>query len=605
MSDFLISLDKRFSAADLARLSRMPYTYRRPEGTGFEFPWGNVAVLSERFGQNVFHRDGTLVAWVGDLVPEVSNSLLESLVNHVSNLRSGAKAGSNHRSAECVLDKINGCYAFVIADAQGFSVITDPMNFVQVYVATDEHGRTASVGTHPDLVARAGGQAGSLDLISIGEFLNAGTPLFPNTAYQRVKELHPGSVYGFLASDEGRRMKRSIYWTPPEENRDGHSEKALCEELREILLSIVRARCGVNRAGVFLSGGLDSRLIMAAVPESVECVGLTFANAPNRETRTARRVAACYHRDWVLLLRGKDYLADCLVDAVRLTGCEYEWTTGQVIALAAELDKLGLDVILEGTLFNDYFTGFCAREWQREKRWGGLLPSRYRKTDWDYAEQIAGFWRTNLCGDALESMHERRQRTYDMFADTRRGSVAEWMEIYPFTQDPTVGYWPAERRTLPVRLVAMDRKALEFSFRCPIELKLGSRLYTEAVCGIYGPGNHIPSANNGVRPGSRHWSRLAQRTVHELKRGGLKLMERLGRPVTVQTSWHYYQQYWRESGKMKQLCEEYGPNLDDFDGALLKGRGRDLLALPDLYWEYGFRLLQLAVWRALIRGYQL
>jgi asparagine synthase (glutamine-hydrolysing) len=604
MSDFLLSLDKRFSPGKLVNLAQMPYPYRRPEGEAFGFPWGNLAVLQERFGKNVFRINGAVVAWVGDLVTEVSKTLLESLVSHTSNLRDGAGAGRGDLGSESVLDKLNGCFAFIIADAQGFSIITDPMNFVQVYAATDGRGRVSAVGTHPDLVASVGGQAGSLDLTSLGEFLNAGTPLFPNTVYQNVKELHPGSVYGVIVSGEGRRMKRNIYWTPPDENRDGYSENDLSEELREILLSIVRARCRVSKAGVFLSGGLDSRLIMAAVPESVQCVGLTFSNAPNRETRTARRVAECYHREWVLLLRRKDYLADCLVDAVRLTGCEFEWTTGQVIAFAKELEQLRLDVILEGTLFNDYFTAFCAREWEPEKRWGGFLPSRYRKTDWNYLEQISAFWRAHLIGNTLDLMQGRRQRTYDMFADTRRGSIAEWMEIYPFTQDPTVGYWPAERRTLPVRLVAMDRRTLDFSFRCPIELKLGSRLYTKAVCGIYGAGKRIPNANNGVRPGSGHWSRLAQRTVHELKRGGIKLRERLGQPAPVQTSWHDYQRYWRESPRLRQLCREYEANLDEFDDVLIKGGGRDLLGATDLYWEYGFRLLQLAVWREVIRSYK-
>jgi hypothetical protein len=339
------------------------------------------------------------------------------------------------------------------------------------------------------------------------------------------------------------------------------------------------------------------------VPESVECVGLTFSNNANRETRTAERVAACYNREWLLLSREQEYLADCLLDAVKLTGCEYEWTCAQVIGVAKQVESLNLDVILEGTLFNDYFTAFCAREWQPEKRWAGILPSRHRRTDWNYIDQIGGFWRRNLSSQTLGLMQQRRQKTYDTFADPKRGSLAEWMEIYPFTQDPTVGYYPAERRTLPIRLVAMDRRALEFSFRCPIELKLGSRLYKKAACAIYGKGNSIPNANDGVRPGSGHWSRLAQRAVHETRRRGTRLRGRLGGKAEVQHSWHDYQRYWRESPKLRRLCDDYGPNLDEFDGLFNEGKARDLLASTDLHWESGFRLLQLAVWRSLRRGY--
>jgi hypothetical protein len=601
MSDFLINLGNTPAPEDTVKQMQMSFRNRRPEGKCFEFSWGTLSVLEERFGKNLFNVDGAVVVWVGDLLANLSEDVLESLVRLARGVRSDA-GGQNSFRSHAVLDQFNGSFAFVIADTDGFSVITDPMNYVQVYAATDSRGMVTSVGTQPDLVARVGGQAQSLDLTSLAEFLNAGTPLFPNTSYSNVKEIQPASVHTVACGNQGQRLSRVEYWSPPVEVREGYNEATLVDELREVLLAIIRARCQVGKAGVFLSGGLDSRLIMAAVPQTVECVGLTFANHLNRETRTARRVAACYQREWIPLIRDPDYLANCLLDAVKLTGCEYEWTCAQVIGVADALAPLGLDVILEGTLFNDYFTAFCAREWQLQKRWYGLFPSYYRKTNWDFLNQISGFWRKHFRAEVLREMGARRQATYDRLVDPRRGSIAEWLEIHPFTQDPTVGYYPAERRILPVRLVAMDRRALDFSFRCPIELKLGGRLYAKAACSIYGKGKKIPNANDGVRPGSGHCSRLAQRAIHEVKRKGTRFLARMrGRPQ-VPHSWHDYQRYWRESARLRNLCQHYGPNLDEFDGVLIEGRGRELLANLDLHWEYGFRLLQLAVWRELQRG---
>jgi asparagine synthase (glutamine-hydrolysing) len=605
MSDFLLTLGQGGGAADLAKMAQSIYPGRHPESRRFEFPWGSLAVLEERFGNNIYHANGAVVAWVGDLLTTTSEKFFEDLLSFTKDVRNRPGTGEGSKLSHATLDLLNGSFAFMIADARGFSVITDLMNYVQVYMASDEQGHILSVGTHPDLVASVGGQAAKLDLTSVGEFLNAGTPLFPNTVYSNVKELSPGSIYSVAVSNQGQRTNRGIYWVPPYEVRTGYDEGVLAEELRNVLLSIVRSRCEVGKAGVFLSGGLDSRLIMAAVPESVECVGLTFSNNANRETRTAKRVAACYNREWLLLSREQEYLADCLVDAVKLTGCEYEWTCAQVIGVAKQVESLNLDVILEGTLFNDYFTAFCAREWQLEKRWGGLLPSQYRTIPWNYLDQIAGFCRRNLSGKILGLMQQRRQKTYHTLADPKRGSPAEWMEIYPFSQDPSVGYYPAERRTLPIRLAAMDRRALDFSFRCPIELKLGGRLYRQVARTIYGNGNRIPNANDGVRPDSGHWSRLIQRGVHELKRKGNKFIGQLRGRAEIPHSWHDYQRYWRESAKLRQLCHEYGPNLDEFDGLLIEGRGRDLLASTDLHWEFGFRLLQLAVWRKLTRRYTL
>lgn len=601
MSDFLVSLNQAFSGAELVKQMQALYPSPGPKGTAFEFPWGKVAVLEERFGKNHFERDGTLLAWVGDPLIRFSDEFIDSLVRFHRELQRVGESEGKRLVSQPVLGQLNGSFAFAIADLRSVTLITDLMNYVQVYAATDSAGEVCSAGTHPDLVARVGGQNHDLDFTSMGEFLNAGTPLFPNTVYSRVKELSPASIYAVDSSEPGKQTRRFEYWTPPREVREGYNERAAVEELRELLLAMVRDRCQVNKVGVFLSGGLDSRLIMAAVPRDVECVGLTFANNPNRETRIAQRVADCYQRQWVPLIRDPEYLANCLLDSVKLTGCEYEWTCAQVIGVADALRPLNLDVLLEGTLFNDYFTGFCAREWQMQKRWGGLLPSTYRKTDWDFRTQISAFWREHLAGELLGRMQARRQATYDALADPQRGSVAEWLEIHPFTQDPTVGYYPAERRRLPVRLVAMDRRALEFSFRCPIELKVGGRLYHRAITGIYGRGRHIPNASDGVRPGSGHWSRLFQRGVHELKRRRTRLLTRLRGRVHVPHSWHHYQHYWRTSPKLRDLCAEYGANLDEFDGLLPAGRGRELLAQRELHWEYGFRLLQLAVWRKLTR----
>ena len=122
---------------------------------------------------------------------------------------------------------------------------------------------------------------------------------------------------------------------------------------------------------------------------------------------------------------------------------------------------------------------------------------------------------------------------------------------------------------------------------------------------IYGVGSRIPSANDGVRPGSRHWSRLAQRAVRKIQDCKARCLEKMGRELPVQHSWHDYQRYWKESSKLAELIQEYGENLDQFDGHVFNGRGLDLLKRKEIDWKSGFRLLQLAVWRRITEDYRL
>ncbi|MHC4808163.1 MAG: hypothetical protein ACYTBX_18175, partial [Planctomycetota bacterium] len=83
-----------------------------------------------------------------------------------------------------------------------------------------------------------------------------------------------------------------------------------------------------------------------------------------------------------------------------------------------------------------------------------------------------------------------------------------------------------------------------------------------------------------------------------------RILEKLGKEPRVQGSWHDYQKYWRESEKLDQLRQQYGANLNQFDGILFKDSGQELLENKDLDWHYGFRLLQLAVWLGIIGEYR-
>src|SRR5256885_16808637 len=114
MSDFLIDLKQSPSSRDLVGLMQMPYSHRHPEGKQLSFPWGRVGILQERFGQNLFQSNGTLVAFVGDPVNKISQGFIESLIDHVFKLRS-QPASTASIPAGSMLDRLNGSVAFLAA----------------------------------------------------------------------------------------------------------------------------------------------------------------------------------------------------------------------------------------------------------------------------------------------------------------------------------------------------------------------------------------------------------------------------------------------------------------------------------------------------------
>ncbi len=606
MSDFLIRLNSQYDGRSLLSLVKKPYGKRSPEGRFFSFPWGSVAVLEEHLArnENIITRDSLIFAWVGDLVTDMKEDFLESFINRLAYLQNDfGKVGVSLETDE-LFEKLNGAFAIVLANTTSFCIISDPLSFVPVYIGRDENNEIVSLGTHPDLVACITGKPLKSDLVSLAEFLNSGNCTFPNTMYTNVKEMNPGSLHITNITENQKATTRDfIYWSLPEEIHQPYDENELAEELRHALLAAVADRCDAGKAAVLLSGGLDSRAIMAAVPKSVECFGLTFCDRLNRETMIASRVAKCYDRDWVSLVRGSEFLGNSIVDVVKFTGCEFEWVNAHNAGFVDEIARYDVDFLLSGQQFDAYLKTLFAPDMVPIRRMRGILPTRYEKRSFDYADNLADFWKQRIVEPIGTDVYNRRKRYYEENVDENRSSV-EWLNVYPFSQDREGAYWVADRRVLPLRLVAADRRILDFAFKCPVELKLNNRIFLKAALGIYGRGASIPCANDSVRPNSGYWLRAAQVVARKFQNRTSLMLQKLGKKPKVQHSWSDYQTYWEESDKLTELIQEYGKNISEFDAKLFKRPGRGLLKSKQLRFEWGFRLLQLAIWRHIVKDYR-
>lgn len=605
MSDFLISLVPKSSARSPLEVLTILYGAGRPHGESFTFPWGHLAVLHEPLvrGRSIAAQGDRVCAWVGDLLLDDREARPEELAGHLDRL--SRRHGANGLAKDPFFDCLNGAFAIVFADSEGVSLITDPLNAVPVYFALDDAGRVVAAGTHADVVAAFAGPGCSLDLASAGEFLNRGTPMFPHTMHTHVKEFAPGSFHRLtVAPPSVVDVGSQVYWSPPPEDQKGCSKEQFARELTEALRAAVSRRCHGHRVAVKLSGGLDSRVILAAVPRSVECVTVTFCDELNREAVTARRVAQAYARPWTPLFREHEYIANHFVRAVRLSGCEHEWLHAHGAGLASEILQNDVTCVLDGQWSNAFLRLYFAGDLARIRRLGGLLPPRYEKVAFDYAGQIGCFCARYLAAGVLERMRSRRQEFCEHHHDPGRSSLAEWLDNYPLTQEAPLSTWLIERRLMPLRMIYLDRYVIELGYRCPLRFKWKDSLFTLATLPILGPGRRIPDANDGVRPGSGHVTRLAQRAVRKMQDGAADVLAALGRSRAVHHSWHDYQRYWQQSRGLAALVGQYGSNLDPLEGVLFNARPRDLLRCEELPWSCGFRMLQLAVWLATSRDYR-
>jgi asparagine synthase (glutamine-hydrolysing) len=133
----------------------------------------------------------------------------------------------------------------------------------------------------------------STDPSGLGEYISFGCVLENRTLFKGIYTLPPASAWTFRG---GAIEKKSAYFDPKEwEEQEPLDSETYYSQLREAFVSrLPRYFDGPEKIGVSLTGGLDTRIIMAwrkAQPDSLPCYTFGSMYRENHDVRLARRVA--------------------------------------------------------------------------------------------------------------------------------------------------------------------------------------------------------------------------------------------------------------------------------------------------------------------------
>jgi len=153
-----------------------------------------------------------------------------------------------------------------------------------------------------------------VDPVAVAAFLRLGSVPGPLTAFDGVKELPPATT---LVLGDGDEVTPRPYWQvpAPDAGPSGDTE-ASAGELRDRFVDAVARHLVSDRpVGVFLSGGVDSGAIVAAMREAghahVRTFSITFPEVEFDEGADAARVAARYETEHTArTVTGGDLAAD-------------------------------------------------------------------------------------------------------------------------------------------------------------------------------------------------------------------------------------------------------------------------------------------------------
>jgi hypothetical protein len=381
-------------------------------------------------------------------------------------------------------DALDGPFAALSVDPErgGGCVVTDLFAWVPVFEAYAGGGLV--LGTHPDAVARIA--AATVDPVSAAELVAHLTITWPRTLHDGVTQVAPGTVRCFGAdgwNDSGRQ-----YWRPEERDDVYPTIHAAAEALRAALVEdVALAVRGVEHAGLLLSGGEDSRAVLGAVPAGVRVTGFTYADADNREVRSARRVARAYGAAFVFGRRAPDHYLRGLEPVARMVGSQNEYIDAHGYGFHAELGLAELPIVL-----------------------GGLSSDALLKADNVPARRVA----TVLAGGIscirpapvpsmagirpalLREAAARRDAYRAELARLRPRSADEWSRIYPFTMRKYAANHHGNRRLFRVHEPFMSNPVVRLAASVPQRWKVDRRLFHLAIAPLLRPSWYVPHARN-------------------------------------------------------------------------------------------------------------
>jgi len=386
------------------------------------------------------------------------------------------------------LTRLSGGFAVVLWDprAQELVVINDRFGLYPHYWAHT----TAGFAVAPELKAllRMPSLTPRLDPVAIGEYVRFQQLLDDRTWFTGIKVLPPATVARFTPRDGRLRLEPYWNWSRIGRRRRVKLPDAAAD-VDTLLDRAVRARLtSVTRPGVYLSGGLDSRMLLGYMPREPRVVALTYGTETCRDVVLARRladVAGAAHQvfplkdgHWVLQhaalhaaltegMHGWHHMHGMTtLDAARqsidvnLTG----WGGGSLLAGYQLRDGLhGSEPHApdtEQSLLDRLYRSFCQRF-----TWPGL-------TDDEAGSVLDRCGGVPLDGLAHESMRQSLAKTA-LFPEDRR---ADYYYNLQHDRRSTMSLVVFHRSAMEVRCPYFDYELIDYVYALPPEVRLDPRL---------------------------------------------------------------------------------------------------------------------------------
>lgn len=405
---------------------------------------------------------------------------------------------------------LSGSYCFAIYNLTTGEIllVNDRLGSRPLFYAWTSDGRlifstqVSSILHSPD-VSRA------IDTAAVIEFCSLQRVLGSKTYHESVKMLPPASVLCY------RNGKASItaYWQldykPQPGSIDDYAEE-LAATLRNSARHITRDNA---RVAMLLSGGLDARMIVAAVDGKLVCY--TFGDYENPEAGVARRIAESRGFEYRFLQRNPDHYVDMIDKAVELGNGMHAFNhahaLGFIEGIAQECDVVTHGFVPELLFRGGSYLPMIPRDFLGMKLGKRLdpeltantLPQRlYQRGYALFNKGMSELFTPELKANLNEVLLISAQKVLNRAAAHCSNVYDQylWPDVYHYARYPSFLFELCLRPYMTERSIVFHNDVIDLHLRMPVEVRTDNRVWMKALKRLNGELAHVTDANTGHSP---------------------------------------------------------------------------------------------------------
>lgn len=284
--------------------------------------------------------------------------------------------------ADCV-QKLNGMFAFCIYDKKKKKIFLacDRAGKKPLHYFCD--GRSFVFASEIKSILALDFIERKIDRESLKKYLLYGYVPTPNSMLSGIRKLPAGHYMEF--SFEGKDLSLKKYWDFDFSRKTDASEKELAEEIDRKLSSAVERRLVADvPLGVFLSGGVDSSLVVALMskflePRDIKTFSIGFKEKKFDESPYAKRVADMYRTDHHIKIFSMEEARGILTEIVKKMDEPFSDPSILPTYLLSKYTKEHVTVALGGDGGDEMFGGYPKYYIHRYARHYDRLPNFMKK----------------------------------------------------------------------------------------------------------------------------------------------------------------------------------------------------------------------------------